>query len=212
MTETSGPALGMFGGTFDPVHVGHLIVAGDIVEGLGLDRLLVIPAGRPPHREAVLPAPVRLSLVRRAFEGDPRIEVSDVEVRRDGPSFTVDTLSWIHQTYAPDALSLVIGVDQLETIHAWHEPGCIADLSRIVVMTREGEEPRHVARAGDLPYETLPVTRVDLSATRIRERLGRGLTVRYLVPESIREELLRAWPEAASGAEMAGNDGARSAY
>ena len=207
-----GATLGMFGGTFDPVHVGHLIVAGDIVEGLGLDRLLVVPAGRPPHRDAVLPSRVRLSLVRRAFEGDPRIEVSEVEVRRDGPSYTADTLAWIRESREPESLFLVIGVDQLETIHGWHEPERIAELARIVVMTREGEEPRDVTGGGGLPYETLPVTRVDLSATRIRERLGRGLTVRYLVPESIREELLRAWPGAAPGAALAGNDGARSAY
>lgn len=204
--------LGLFGGTFDPIHVGHLIVASDVIEGLGLDRLLVVPAGNPPHREPALPADVRLSLVRRAFADDPRVEVSDVEVRRAGPSYTVDTLVWIQESYRPRELFLVIGVDQLRTLASWHEPERIPGLARVVVMTRGGEEPADVQGwAGTVPVETLPVTRVDLSATRIRERLGRGLTVRYLVPEPIREELVRAWEERGRPA-AAGNDGARRAY
>jgi len=191
----AGGRLGLLGGTFDPIHVGHLVVAGDVVEGLELDRLLVVPAGRPPHRDAVLPACVRLDLVSRAFRGDPRIEVSDVEVRRAGPSYSVDTLEWIHARYAPDRLFLVIGADQLRILSSWHEHERLPDLAEVVVMTRGGEEPGPSGAAG-IDVRALPVTRVDLSATRIRERLGRGLTVRYLVPESVREELERAWERA----------------
>jgi nicotinate-nucleotide adenylyltransferase len=211
----AGERLGLFGGTFDPVHIGHLVVAGDVIEGLGLDRLLVVPAGRPPHRDAVLPAEVRLDLVRRAFDGDPRVEVSDVEVRRDGPSYTVDTLAWIRETRAPEALYLVLGVDQLRTLPSWHEPRRLRELAEVVVMTRGGEEPG-VSVADGVQVRALPVTRVDLSATRIRERLGRGLTVRYLVPESVRGRLERAWGASAiRSVEVPGdrgNDATRHAY
>ncbi|MDP2479270.1 MAG: nicotinate-nucleotide adenylyltransferase [Candidatus Palauibacterales bacterium] len=211
----AGERLGLFGGTFDPVHIGHLVVAGDVVEGLGLDRLLVVPAGRPPHRDAVLPAAVRLDLVRRAFDGDPRVEVSDVEVRRDGPSYTVDTLAWIRETRAPEALYLVLGVDQLRTLSSWHEPLRLRELAEIIVMTRGGERPV-VSVADGVEVHTLPVTRVDLSATRIRERLGRGLTVRYLVPESVRDRLERAWSasavQSAEVPEDRGNDATRHVY
>jgi nicotinate-nucleotide adenylyltransferase len=211
-----GGRLGLFGGTFDPVHVGHLIVAGDVVEGLKLDRLLVVPAGRPPHREAVLPAQARLDFVRRAFRGDPRIEVSDVEVRRAGPSYTVDTLSWIHDAYRPARLFLVMGVDQLEILASWHEYERLAELADLVVMTRGGEESGACEAPAGVDVRLLAVTRVDLSATRIRERLGRGMTVRYLVPESIREELERTWREgsleAPSTPAIGGNDATRHVY
>jgi nicotinate-nucleotide adenylyltransferase len=211
----TGERLGLFGGTFDPIHVGHLVVAGDVIEGLGLDRLLVVPAGRPPHREAVLPASVRLELVRRAFGGDPRVEVSDVEVRREGPSYTVDTLEWIRETRSPAALFLVIGVDQLGTLSTWHRPTRLRELAEVVVMTRGGEDPGASVPEGS-DVRALPVTRVDLSATRIRERLGRGLTVRYLVPESVRGELERAWAEdvlqPADAAPERGNDATRHVY
>jgi nicotinate-nucleotide adenylyltransferase len=211
----TGERLGLFGGTFDPIHIGHLVVAGDVIEGLELDRLLVVPAGRPPHRDAVLPAAARLDLVRRAFYGDPRVEVSDVEVRREGLSYTVDTLEWIHETRSPAELHLVIGMEQLETLATWHRPERVRELAEVVVMTRGGEGPGASIPDG-AGVRALPVTRVDLSATRIRERLGRGLTVRYLVPESIRGELERAWAEevlhAADSSADPGNEPARHVY
>lgn len=190
-----GGRLGMLGGTFDPLHVGHLIVAQDVVERLDLDRLLVIPAGRPPHREARLPAEVRLRMVEAAFRGDDRIEASGVEIERTGPSYTVDTLDWIRRTVDPEELFCVMGVDQLRTFGSWREPERIVELARIAVMTRDGRTPGPDDAPEGIPCEVVPVTRVDLSGTRVRERLDRGLTVRYLVPEAIREELETAWRE-----------------
>lgn len=187
--------LGVLGGTFDPLHVGHRIVAQDVVERLELDRLLVIPAGRPPHRRAHLPTEARLRMVEAAFRGDDRIEASGVEVERSGPSYTVDTLEWIRRTVDPAELFCVIGVDQLRTFGSWREPGRIVELARLAVMTREGDAPGPGDAPEGIPYEVVPVTRVDVSGTRIRDRLDGGLTVRYLVPESIREELEAAWRE-----------------
>lgn len=189
--------VGVLGGTFDPPHVGHLVVAQDVHEALRLDRLLVVPAPRPPHRSAVLPARLRYELVRRCFQGDERIEVSDVEFRREGPSYTVDTLAVIRRELDPEELWCVIGADQLRELEAWHEPERLPELARLAVISRAGELPRPDEASVDLPFEPVPVTRVELSSTRIRERLEAGLSVRYLVPESIREPLERAWREGA---------------
>ena len=181
--------IGIFGGTFDPPHIGHLVVTQDALERLDLDRLIVMPAGRPPHREPVLDADTRLELVRRAFEGDERIHVSDVELRREGPSWTVDTLEWAHHELNPETLFLIVGADQLRSFRGWREPERILSLARLAVMTRPGGE----LKGTDVPHEVIEVTRVDLSSTRIRSRLEEGRSIRYMVPERLRPEVERAW-------------------
>ena len=192
-----GERLGVLGGTFDPPHIGHLVVAQDVVEALELDRLLIVPAGDPPHREAALPAPLRLELAREAFGGDGRMEVTDLELRRSGPSYTVDTLDELRRTRDPGELWCVIGVDQLRELHEWHEPERIPGLARLGVMSRAGDRPAPEDCRLDVPFTPVEVTRVDLSSTRIRQRLRAGRTVRYLVPERIRERVERAWAERA---------------
>jgi nicotinate-nucleotide adenylyltransferase len=174
------------------------VVAQDALERLGLDRLIIVPAARPPHRDPVLDAGTRFDLVRDAFGDDPRIEVSDVELRRAGPSWTVDTVECVHAERAPDILFLIVGADQLRAFGKWRRPDRILELARLAVMTRPDEE---VVRT-DVPYESVEVTRVDLSSTRIRRRLEEGRSVRYLVPEPLRERIQQAWAarEAARGA------------
>lgn len=191
--------LGVLGGTFDPLHVGHLVVAQDVVEELGLDRLLVVPAARPPHRDAVFPAGERLAMVETAFGDDPRIEVSDLELRRDGPSYTVDTLAAVRADRSPERLFCVIGADQLREFCGWHRPERILELATLAVMDR-GRGGATGTEGSSLPeHRRVSVTRVDLSSTRVRDRLDRGLTVRYLVPESIREQVEAGWPRHAPG-------------
>lgn len=194
-----GARLGVLGGTFDPPHLGHLVVAQDVVEALELDRLLVVPAGRPPHREAALPAPTRLELVREAFRGDDRIEVTGLETRREGPSYTVDTLARIRGERSPAELWLVIGVDQLRELHEWRTPERIAELARLAVMSRAGDRPAPDDVRIDVDFRPVEVTRVDLSSTRIRRRLREGRPIRYLVPERIRERVEEAWAALAEG-------------
>jgi nicotinate-nucleotide adenylyltransferase len=120
MAET-GELLAVLGGTFDPPHVGHAIIAQDLIEELELDRLLLVPSADPPHRTAVLPAEERLALVTRLFASAPEIEVSDLELRRSGPSHTVDTLDEIRRARSPRRLYCVIGADQLRVIDTWHD-------------------------------------------------------------------------------------------
>lgn len=184
--------IGIFGGAFDPPHVGHRIVALDLVEALQLDRLLIVPAARPPHRSTAWSAETRYAFARTAFAGDSRIEVSDLELRRSGPSYTVDTLEQIRASHPDARLFLVVGRDQYEGFGDWHRPERIAELAELAVMRRDGRAPREDGR---FPFRSVDVTRVDLSATEIRKRLAEGRSVRYLVPDSIHDAVGRAWAE-----------------
>lgn len=184
--------IGIFGGAFDPPHVGHRIVAMDLVAALELDRLLVVPAARPPHRSTTWPADTRLAFARTAFAGDPRIEVSDLEHRRDGPSYTVDTLEQVRAAHPDASLFLVVGRDQYEGFGAWHRPERIVELAELVVMRRDGRAPPDDGR---FPFREVDVTRVDLSSTEVRRRLAEERSVRYLVPESIHDAVRRTWRE-----------------
>lgn len=200
---SSSGRIGVFGGTFDPPHVGHRIVAADVIEALELDRLVIVPAPRPPHRRAELPADVRLGLTRKAFAGDPRIEVSDVEYGRRGPSFTVDTLERIRTAYPDARLFLVVGCDQYEGLSGWRNPGRIVELAQLAVMRRDGRPPEPDPR---YPFRSVDVTRVDLSSTEIRRRLAEGRSVRYLVPDAILDDVRKAWDERTSDERMTGTE------
>lgn len=190
----------MLGGAFDPLHIGHRIVAQDVLEALDLDRLLVVPTARPPHRDTVLPAETRLELTRRAFEGDGRIHVSREELDREGTSYTVDTLEWIRAEHDPGSLFCIIGGDQLRVLDTWKSVDRILEIAEVVAMSRGGDDGGEaLAAPAGISYTTIPVTRVDLSSTRIRERLDAGRTIRYLVPECIRPDVEAAWRRNDSG-------------
>lgn len=182
--------IGVLGGTFDPPHVGHRIVALDVLEALDLERLIIVPAARPPHRSTVLGAEVRLALTRRAFDGDPSIEVSDIEFEREGPSYTVDTLERLRAARPDGPLWLVIGTDQYERFETWHRPDRILELAQLAVMRRDGRSGRS---AEGVPFRPVDVTRVDVSGTDIRQRLSEGRGIRYLVPEAIVADVRSAW-------------------
>jgi len=182
------PRTGVFGGSFDPPHVGHLIVAQDVVESLGLDRLLLVPAARSPHKEAEAPAPAdfRVRMLEAAVGDHPKLEVSRIEVERGGTSYTVDTLQALRQASPADELFLLIGADQLRAFAAWRAPGEVARLAQLVVMARDGVSAEGAEPLLDVTYETVAVTRVDVSSTDIRRRLREGRSIRYLVPEAVR--------------------------
>lgn len=178
--------IGVFGGTFDPPHVGHLIAAADAHRALGLDRLLFVPSAVPPHKQRTVraSAAVRLEMVRAAIDGDPRFAADDLELRRSGPSYSVDTLAELKDREPGCELYFLIGADNLREIAGWHRPDEIVRLARLVVLSREGD----AGAERDAPYPALrvAVTRVDVSATDIRRRAARGESIRYLVPERVR--------------------------
>lgn len=181
--------LGLLGGTFDPPHVGHLVVAQDAVERLSLHRLLFVVAGDPPHkaRESLSPAPVRLEMVRAAVAGNPRLGVSAVEMERSGPTYTVDTVRLFRQDYPEALLFFLMGADQLAEFHEWREPEVIASMATVVAMAREGVAAETWPTAG-MPHGLkvdvvhLHVTRLDISSTDVRERVREGRSIQYLVP------------------------------
>ncbi|MEM1012029.1 MAG: nicotinate (nicotinamide) nucleotide adenylyltransferase [Planctomycetota bacterium] len=181
------------GGSFDPIHVGHLAVARAAAEATGFDRVRLLVAGTSPGKAAATAAEVRLDLVRRAVEGDPDFVVDDRELHRTGPSFTADTAEALAAELGHPPAWL-IGSDLLPTLPRWHRAAELLDrenpLLSFVVMTRAG----HPIDVAALPPEvrhlaTRPVIvpQFDVSSTMIRDRLARGLSIRYLIPDSVRE-------------------------
>lgn len=183
--------LGVFGGTFDPPHVGHLIVAQDAFTALRLDRVLFVPAAAPPHKHGRVAAPAefRLAMLRAAIGADSRFAVEELELRRAGPSYTVDTLRALHADHPEAELFFLLGADQFREFHTWRDPAEIARLARPVVLSRGGRED--VGAVIDLPYQTLAVTRIDVSATEVRERVAARAPIRYLVPAGVEEIIQR---------------------
>ncbi len=177
--------IGVFGGTFDPPHLGHLVVASDACAALGLDRVLWIPSAVPPHKLHTVraPAETRLELVEAAIQGDPRFTADDLELRRAGPSYTVDTLRELARRHPGAELVLLIGADNLREIPGWKEPHEILRLARVAVLSRDGAG---VPADAPIPATAVAVTRVDVSATEVRRRAAAGETIRYLVPDAVR--------------------------
>lgn len=182
--------IGVFGGTFDPPHTGHLIVASVAFDALRLDRLIFVPAGVPPHKlgAVVASAEQRLEMVRRAVADDPRFEVDDLELRRQGASYTVDTLRALRAREPEAELFFLLGADQLRELHGWREPDEVARLARLAVLSRGGDA---IPDAGRYRITPVAVPRIDLAATEIRRRVRAGESVRYMVPEGVRKMLER---------------------
>lgn len=197
--------IGVYGGTFDPPHVGHLIVAGDACEALGLDRLLFVPSAVPPHKRHSVEATaeVRMEMVEAAVGGDERFEVSDMELRREGPSYTVDTLRELRERYPGAELYLLVGADVVPDLPTWRAPEEILRLARLAVLARAGEHGGEGASEAErpIPFVRVPVTRVDVSATEVRRRVREGRPIRYLVTDPVRAIVEREGLYRAGGAE-----------
>jgi nicotinate-nucleotide adenylyltransferase len=179
--------LGIFGGTFDPVHHGHLIVAEYVRESVGLDRVVFIPTMISPHK---LDAPVtaaahRLAMLREGVKSNPFFQVSDMEIERGGVSYTVDTLRLMAEGHAADEFFLLIGADNLIEFRTWKEPGEIVRRAKLVIMNRPGYAgaPADPSLPKDIIQCMVPA--IDISATEIRRRVQEGLTISYLVPPSV---------------------------
>lgn len=179
--------IGIFGGTFDPVHLGHLIAAREAAERLGLDRVLLVPAGRPPHkcRQRLAPAPQRAGMVRLAVAGDPLLAYSGIELASRCASFTVDTLRSIGRQHPRARLYLLIGLDQAILLPTWKDPETLFALATVCALARPGFSFAAIAPRWRRRIVAVPVSAVDISASAIRARLRRGLTVRNLVPPAV---------------------------
>ena len=179
--------IGLFGGSFNPPHLGHLIVAETLREQGGLDQVLWMPAFSPPHKTgADLAAPAhRLAMTQRAVAGNPAFVVSDLEVRKEGTSYTVETLQALQDAHPADALFLLIGGDSWRAFDTWHRPEEIMERVPLLVYERQHTNtrvPPHLA--GRVRIVEAPL--VPISSTDIRERVQAGQSIRYLVPETVR--------------------------
>ena len=183
--------IGVLGGSFNPPHNGHLIIASDACEALKLDKLLVIPAFANPlkgHDAEGASPEQRLEMTRMAFEGDARFEVSAVEMERGGLSFTVDTLEALSRQYPGAELVLLVGIDALRSLHKWRSPERIRELARLVAMSR-GPESQDDALDD---FEVVTTRRIDISSSEIRSRLADGKPVKGFVAESVERYIAAA--------------------
>ena len=185
--------IGILGGTFNPPHLGHLICAEFAFEQLELDRLLLVPSGVPPHkpRGSEDPgAPVRLALCRAAVDGDGRFEVSSLEVEREGPSYTVDTLRVLHDQTPDNDLYFIVGGDAAASLPRWRDPEGILSLATLVIARRSGTSGtglRSVLEGlhGGERHQMLRMPQIGISSTQIRARVRAGRSIRYLVPQGV---------------------------
>jgi len=190
--------IGVFGGTFDPVHLGHLIVAEDVRKKLNLSKVLFIPVGEPWLKHGtVIAAAHRAEMVRRAIASNPHFELSTMEVDRPGPTYTVDTMSALqHLVGARANLFFIIGADALVQLPEWREPERLIRICRLVAMTRPGSialdlEQLEESIPGVSPrIAMVKVREIDISSTDIRERVGQGLSIRHLVPEAVERYIM----------------------
>jgi nicotinate-nucleotide adenylyltransferase len=186
--------LGIFGGSFDPVHLGHLICADQLRQELGLDLVLFVPVNAPPHkRDTDRASPEhRLAMLRLAIEGHEELRDSDIEIRRGGVSYTVDTVADIRASFGRDVdLWLLMGQDSYQDVASWKEPGKIAAECFFGVACRPGY-PRDVPPpVPGIRARFIDITAVDISSTDVRTRVEKGRTIRYLVPRKV-EEYIRA--------------------
>ena len=176
--------IAIYGGTFDPIHHGHLIVAREALEKLGADEVILIPARASPFRKTAPVArdEVRLLMIQAAIEKEPGFTVDDCELRRSPPSYTIDTVEQIRRLKSNAAIYCLIGEDNVAKLPKWRRFADLEKMVRFVVLDRSGQQPSHV----------YPVIRrkIDISATEIRKRVATGRSIRYFVPPAV-EEIIR---------------------
>lgn len=185
--------LGLFGGTFDPIHLGHLVLAEQCREALALDRVWFVVTAMPPHKSGERTSVAhRLEMARLAVAGHPAFEVSEIEARSPGPHYSVETLGEVHRERPDDDLYFLIGADSLVDLPGWRRPDAIARLSTIVVVNRPGvdRDPADLAALPDLgpgtrPLRAVTVPPIGISSTDLRRRLAAGRSVRFMVPRGV---------------------------
>ena len=180
--------VGILGGTFDPVHLGHLVVASEIHDALGLDEVVLVPTGRPWQKSerTVTDAVDRVAMAELAVLGDDRLRVSTVDVDRPGPTYSVDTVTDLRDEYGADvALYFVVGADALAGLAGWHKADALLREVVVVGCTRGGDAPAVPAAMPADRFVFVATTAIGVSSTLVRERVRQGASIRYLVPDAV---------------------------
>lgn len=191
--------MGVFGGTFDPVHIGHLMMAAEVMSSMKLDRMLWMPAAHPPHKQSdVLTAlQHRIAMIQLAVADEPRFEISRLDIERPGPHYTVDSLRLLHEKMPDTSIVLLLGGDSLHDLPRWHEPvALVQECDAIAVFKRPSSSIDLTALGSVVPGLSGKVRMVDgplleISSTEIRNRVSRGLPFRYLVPEPVYQYIMQ---------------------
>lgn len=184
--------IGVFGGTFDPIHTGHLVATEQIREKLDLEKILFIPCWIQPFKQKnkITSAADRLFMTKLAIQGNSYFQVSDIEIKRKKVSYTVETLRELKRKYKNKQLYLILGSDNIRAIKKWYKPEEIFQLAKVVFVTRPGINQ---ALSLKLPENSirLAINGVNISSTQIREKVKKGESIKYLVPERV-EKFIRA--------------------
>lgn len=198
--------IGVFGGTFDPIHYGHLRTAFEMLQALRFDEVRFVPCGDPPHRvETVAKGPQRLEMVKVAVESQPGFVVDDRELQRDGPSYTIETLLSLREEFPQRSLGLILGMDAFLGLDNWHRWSEFLDVAHIVVAHRPGWRAPDIGPLGDMLTECgthrindlheqtagrvyiHAVTQLEISSTEIRDLVGAGRDPHFLMPDAVRD-------------------------
>jgi nicotinate-nucleotide adenylyltransferase len=186
--------LGVFGGTFDPVHVGHLILAEQCREQGGLDRVLFLPAARPPHKQEreLTSFERRVEMLQLALAGNPGFSIEELEKDRPGPSYTADTLGILQKKYPGAELFLLLGSDSLLDLPFWYEPLKILEQATLLIVARPGWEiPQNVRQSLRLPedavlrFQVAPCPLIDIASRELRHLVSESKSIRYMVPRAV---------------------------
>jgi nicotinate-nucleotide adenylyltransferase len=186
--------FGIFGGTFNPPHIGHLIVIESVRDQLRFDKIFFVPSANPPHKNdpSLAPASARLQMARLAVEGNDHFEVNDIELKRQGKSYSVDTINELSNIYPKAKLSLIIGIDNLLEFEMWKSPHDILAIADLVVMTRPGFSVPDSKNEFIRSAKFINVPLIGISGTDIRRRVKLGRSIRYLVPPSVEDFIRRS--------------------
>ncbi len=195
MVGKSRERIGVFGGSFDPVHIGHLIIAQDAVEQLELDRLIFVPTAVSPHKQHCAPTEGhhRLGMLELATQDKLAFEVSDMELSRGGVSYTIDTIQHLQADHLGAEIFFIIGLDSLKELHLWHRNDELLECCMVVPFGRGGEDPDLVAEQCELSKvwktklldRVIRIHEVEVSASEIRMRVAEGLSIQTLVPPEV---------------------------
>lgn len=179
--------IGIYGGTFNPPHLGHLLLAQSAIDAFALDRVLMMPAFRSPFKlmSESLPAEMRAEMVALAVSGNARLACEYYEVLRGGVSFTVDTLRHLHARQPADSLFLLMGADTFSEFPLWKDPDRIAELATIAVAQRPGSDLERASATGAPAFRRFDMPLLDISSTDIRRRVREGRSIQYLVPWTV---------------------------
>ena len=181
--------IGILGGTFDPIHLGHLVMAEQVREKLRLDKVIFIPCANPPHKtkRKLSPSRYRYQMTRLGVEGNSSFLVSDVELKRRGLSYTIDTLKQLKVLYPEREMYFLTGSDVLDEIRTWKEPEQIYKQAKVVIAIRPGFDRFDPENRFAKMSIIVPITGIDVSSSQIRAKVRKGESIRYLVPPKVKE-------------------------